>query len=780
MGTGRGMRIGVIEPHLRRYGGIRRMVEFANRLVARGHEVTFYLPDEALAEGCTWMPCHAALAPLAGAADAELDLVLFNHEPQWYLLERFTGARRRAFYALHDGSLYDKEGSWEAARAPVDAVLANSTWTAERLEVAVGRRPQVVLGGVNREVFRPHGGPKRYPVLCSGIANKDWKGTETILEAGRLAGVAVEGYAAWDLDQPDLGRAYDAASCFAVGSWYEGFCQPGLEALACGVPLVTTDNGGCREYALDGVTALVVPPRDAPAMAGALRRLLDDEVLAKELAANGLDLVAEAFDWERRTDELVGVLDGIVAAPSSAPDRLRRAVPEQPVLSVVVLAWDNLLLTQRFVESVRQHTDVPYELIIVDNGSEADAADYARQAADVAVMNETNLGFAKGMNQGLAAARGRWVAFCNNDTRVPPGWAGRLLETAAAHPGAGIVVPAITAANNPVNVRTEPGEAVEVLPPYSAPPAAVLYLAEAEVVRELGAWGEEYEVASGEDVDLAFKVWTNDLEIVFDSRVLVDHISKGSASRLDDWQGLWARNRRRFLEKWQDPRAIVPRVASCPPERHRRNRATASAVAEWMERYFNMRDKQQAKGTGAATAGGGATEGAVAATPAAPAARPSLVRGLRPGAGRPELVRAPGGTVHLIEAALRRPVRSGLVAAALQEAFGAPRDVAADELDRLDEGPPVEVLTTGQGAPFLLVGGERCKLKGYPEVRRVSPSDVKRFPKGAPLDLAGANVSRAQYRRAVSGRFQLERARAAGPVRVLKGGVRRLGRRLRR
>ncbi len=79
-------------------------------------------------------------------------------------------------------------------------------------------------------------------------------------------------------------------------------------------------------------------------------------------------------------------------------------------------------------------------------------------------------------------------------------------------------------------------------------------------------WGEEYEVASGEDVDLAFKVWVNDLDIVYDQRVLVDHVGKGSASRLDDWQGLWAKNRQHFLDKWMGD-GEVPRLASCDPER---------------------------------------------------------------------------------------------------------------------------------------------------------------------------------------------------------------------
>jgi GT2 family glycosyltransferase len=589
---GGGLQLGFIEPHLRCYGGIRRMLEFSNRLVARGHAVAFLLPDDVELR-CTWMPCDAEIKPISSALDDRFDVVLFNHEPQWHLLDLFTNAKRRIFYALHYGHSYEKEGSWESARCPVDLQLANSNWTADEIAAETGSRPTVVLGGVNRETFRPYGGPKRYPILCTGDDRRPWKGTGTILEAGRRLGLPVEGYTAKNLAQPALGREYDAARVFVVGSWFEGFCQPGLEAMACGVPLVTTDNGGCREYAHDQETALVVRPRDPEAMAVAIRRLLDDGELANRLTTNGLDLVDRDFDWERRTDEFATVLDGVVAGTATAPLLPQRATPADPVLSIVVLAWDNIHYTQAFVESVRRHTDVPYELIIVDNGSAWEAAHYARASADEAVMNPTNLGFARGMNQGLALARGRYIAFCNNDTILPPGWAAKLLDSASRNERVGIVVPALTAARNLATVRTEPGEAVHVLPPFSAPPAAVVYVAPTDVVRRLGGWGEEYEIASGEDVDFCFKAWVNDLDIVYDERVLVQHVGKGSASRLENWRALWASNRRRFLAKWMSD-ADVPRLASCPPDLFARNRATAQSVAQWMERYFSTRDRLEA------------------------------------------------------------------------------------------------------------------------------------------------------------------------------------------
>lgn len=580
------MKIGMIEPHLLRFGGIRRMVEFANRLVARGHDVTFFLPpNQDMA--CRWMRCDARVRPIE---DTPLDVIVFNDERQWFLLDRFPSARRRVFYALHDGSLYGKGGSWESLRAPVDLRLANSTWTADRVEQHIGERPVVQLGGIDRSLFRPQGLPKRHDVLTTG-SSRWWKGTDTVREAARLAGIHCDTYEDLDLSQDRLARTYDQARVFASGSHFEGFGQPGLEALACGVPLVTTDNGGCRDYAVDGETALLVPPGDAHAMAAAFGRVLSDPALAATLTANGLDVVAERFDWDRRTDELVTVLDGVVAAPSAAvrTERVAGAPPADPDLTVVVLAWNNLELTQECVQSVRAHTDVPFELVVVDNGSTDDTADYARQAADQSVLHATNTGFAHGMNSGLAAARGPVVAFCNNDTILPELWASRLLATLDDHPQAGIVVPAVTNAQNQATVRHEPGADTVVFDPFSAPPSAVIYVAPAALMRAIGGWDESYLVASGEDVDLAFTVWTNDRDIVFDQRVLVDHVGKASARLLDDWESRWAHNRRQFLDKWQG-HDTVPRLPEVDEDRFARNRRTAASAAGWMAEYFGARD----------------------------------------------------------------------------------------------------------------------------------------------------------------------------------------------
>jgi glycosyltransferase involved in cell wall biosynthesis len=61
-----------------------------------------------------------------------------------------------------------------------------------------------------------------------------------------------------------------------------------FQALACGTPLVTADTPAARELLVDGQSALLVPPGDAPALARAVSRIAADSSLAQKLSAGGL------------------------------------------------------------------------------------------------------------------------------------------------------------------------------------------------------------------------------------------------------------------------------------------------------------------------------------------------------------------------------------------------------------------------------------------------------------------------------------------------------------
>lgn len=90
------------------------------------------------------------------------------------------------------------------------------------------------------------------------------------------------------------------AQVACVPSLYEGFSLPAAEAMATGTPLVATTGGAIPEVAgADGETCLAVPPGDADALAGALKRLLGDGELRRRLGAAGRERVLARFTWRQ-------------------------------------------------------------------------------------------------------------------------------------------------------------------------------------------------------------------------------------------------------------------------------------------------------------------------------------------------------------------------------------------------------------------------------------------------------------------------------------------------
>jgi len=122
-----------------------------------------------------------------------------------------------------------------------------------------------------------------------------------------LPGVRFLGYV------PDPVRLYQGADVFVFPSLQEGSAKVNFEALACGLPVVTTANSG--SVARDGVEGLLVPIRDPRALADALERLRSQERLRGEMGA-AARARAESFTWERHGDALVEVLQTLSARAS--------------------------------------------------------------------------------------------------------------------------------------------------------------------------------------------------------------------------------------------------------------------------------------------------------------------------------------------------------------------------------------------------------------------------------------------------------------------------------
>jgi glycosyltransferase involved in cell wall biosynthesis len=133
------------------------------------------------------------------------------------------------------------------------------------------------------------------PALRLVITGADGWATRDAREAIARHGVATRVVRPGYVPSNVLPALLRRAEAVAYSSQYEGFGLPALEALACGAPLVTTAGSALEEVV--GDAALVVPPRDPAALAGALERLLTDIDLASRLRTAG-PVQTAGFTWE--------------------------------------------------------------------------------------------------------------------------------------------------------------------------------------------------------------------------------------------------------------------------------------------------------------------------------------------------------------------------------------------------------------------------------------------------------------------------------------------------
>jgi len=129
-----------------------------------------------------------------------------------------------------------------------------------------------------------------------------WAAPETLARVAKHARCL--GY----VPEQDLPSLTYHATVFAYPSLYEGFGFPAAQAMACGVPVLTSNTSCLPEITGNG--ALHVDPKSAAEIRAALERLLDSESLRRELGANG-KRKAQDYRWERCASESWKFFEGI-------------------------------------------------------------------------------------------------------------------------------------------------------------------------------------------------------------------------------------------------------------------------------------------------------------------------------------------------------------------------------------------------------------------------------------------------------------------------------------
>lgn len=241
-----------------------------------------------LLEGQGLPPAKIAVVPDALPIDAAESAVAGVER-----LSEATGAERRALRARLAGEWRaDPEAAWVGNVA----ALVGHKDQANFLKAAAAllkRRPRAVFWVVGE-------GPLR-------------RDLESL--ARRLGIAAAVRFTGHQARPQDWLRSIDV---FALSSWGEGMGSVLLEALACGTPIAATNAGGVPEVVEDDRTALLVPTRDADALAGAIGRLLSEPALGRRLAAAGRASL-ERFSLSRHADAIERLYEAVVAERREAP-----------------------------------------------------------------------------------------------------------------------------------------------------------------------------------------------------------------------------------------------------------------------------------------------------------------------------------------------------------------------------------------------------------------------------------------------------------------------------
>ncbi len=190
----------------------------------------------------------------------------------------------------------------------------------------------VVYNGIDRNIFRPLKVKKnKKDIIFVGNIEDGKKGFVYLLKAMTMVKadvrlVVVDGGAphrivtnrlidklglrskihfAGTATTEDLVKLYSQSAIAIVPSVYEGFGFPAGEAMACGVPVISSDGGALPEVV--GDAGIVVPARDHEALAEAIDTLINDEKLMKKYSKAGLERIERLFNWENAVKQMVDI-----------------------------------------------------------------------------------------------------------------------------------------------------------------------------------------------------------------------------------------------------------------------------------------------------------------------------------------------------------------------------------------------------------------------------------------------------------------------------------------
>jgi GT2 family glycosyltransferase/glycosyltransferase involved in cell wall biosynthesis len=251
---------------------------------------------------------------------------------------------------------------------------------------------------------------------------------------------------------------------------------------------------------------------------------------------------------------------------------------EAPLVSLVIVTYEKAEYTFQCLTSVLQHSNVPYEVILVDNASKDRTADLLERVRNATVIrNRQNLHFVHGCNQAAERAKGRELLFLNNDACLTSGALAALVATLESVPRAGAVGAKLVWSDGWLqeagSIIWSDGSTLGYGRGDDPAKGEYGYLRDVDycsgaclLVRKslfdsLGGFDQRYAPAYYEDSDLCMGIRALGYRVLYQPRAVVVHHEFTSSSRVGA-ESLCEQNRPKFVEKWS--RALALHLSPAP------------------------------------------------------------------------------------------------------------------------------------------------------------------------------------------------------------------------
>lgn len=327
-------------------GGVKVVFEYANRLTERGHDVKIIYPlvnSESKLKSIInitrfispfhdiypkWFNLKATLLPVPTFKEKYIpkaDIIVATWWKTAYSVSTFEETKGEKFYLIQHYETWG--GPEEDVKRTYNLGLHNvviSNWIKKKIKSIGANVDDLILNGVNFDEFYPDkkNTQKDKIRILMPYRLENWKGVEDGLKAfeiikekcnnvmlvmfgpkpkkGELNDcIEFHSYPTGE----KLKDLYNSCDIFLFPSRCEGFGLPPIEAMACKLPVVTTDVGAVKDYTLPGKTALVSKPLEPHNLAKNAIKLIENENLRNEIAEAGYEYVKQ-FNWNVATDKL--------------------------------------------------------------------------------------------------------------------------------------------------------------------------------------------------------------------------------------------------------------------------------------------------------------------------------------------------------------------------------------------------------------------------------------------------------------------------------------------